>query len=98
MHSSVRLNRRASAGTVGFNYLYTSRGRALLVRNTKISLLFCQKKKKSLYVLLLLSNSIKEIQILEEYGSAVCMRNITVRTGNKSLGIFISVDSALELS
>lgn len=42
--------------------------------------------KRSLYVLFLLNNSIKEIQILEEYGNAVSVRNIAVRrTENKSL-------------
>lgn len=94
MHNSVRLNRRSSAGTVDFNYLYTSRGKELLARDTKISLLFCQKY---LYVLLLLNNSIKKIQILEEHGNAASMRNIIVRrTENKSLYVFISADLTLK--
>lgn len=94
MPSSVRLNRTSSAATANFSYLWTSRGRALTA---------CARHKNlpallpKICVLLLLNNSIQEIQILEEYGSAVSMKIITVRsTENKSLYIFISVDLSLQ--
>lgn len=65
------------------------------VLDTKTPLLFCQKKVS--YVLLLLNNSIKEIQTLEDYEDAMPMRSSPVRrTEIKSLYIVISVDSALK--